>query len=229
MKLLSENTKRNISNGNKKSLLNRGYVTYKDAIINGLIFNPNNLDVGDHIISLRKIQENTCKCVICSNEIKPIVVKPIRLSRSKTCSFECNKQLKINIGKISSKQIIDEGRHKGWQTRNILSYAEKFWIDVLINNDIKFIHNKPIKQENGISNYFLDFYIENNGKQIDLEIDGKQHNYDERKISDEKRDKFVTSQNIIVYRIKWNSINTNKGKLEMKNKIDNFLKFYKDV
>ncbi len=51
-----------------------------------------------------------------------------------------------------------------------------------------------------------------NGKELDLEIDGKQHEYEERKNSDIERDIFLRSQNIAVYRIKWNCINNEERK-----------------
>ena len=93
--------------------------------------------------------------------------------------------------------------------------------DVLKNNGITYTHNYHFNK------YFLDFYIEINNRKIDLEIDGKQHNYPDRIVKDKERDEFVLSNNIEVYRISWNSINTKKGKIIMKEKIDNFLKFIK--
>jgi very-short-patch-repair endonuclease len=92
---------------------------------------------------------------------------------------------------------------------------------VLNNNSIKFFANKPFLS------YFLDFAIED--KMIDLEIDGKQHKYPERKVSDVERDNTLTKNGWRVYRIGWNSINTEEGKQIMKEKIDNFLKFYKSA
>ena len=75
--------------------------------------------------------------------------------------------------------------------------------------------------------YFLDFFINVDGRLINLEIDGKQHKYPEREASDRVRDEFIKSNNIEVYRIEWNSINTENGKLQMKNKIDKFIEFIK--
>lgn len=69
----------------------------------------------------------------------------------------------------------------------------------------------------------------NNGKFIDLEIDGKQHKYPDRLESDKIRDNFITKNNIIVYRIEWNEINSEKGKLLMEEKINKFLDFYKNI
>lgn len=68
----------------------------------------------------------------------------------------------------------------------------------------------------------MDFVIGN----LDLEIDGKQHQYKERKESDLKRDEFLRNEGYFVYRIRWNEINTEEGKQMMKDKIDLFLSFY---
>lgn len=64
---------------------------------------------------------------------------------------------------------------------------------------------------------------------IDLEIDGHQHTYKERKEHDKIRDEYIKEHNIIIYRIPWNSINTEKGKEKMKEKINDFLNFYKNI
>lgn len=129
------------------------------------------------------------------------------------------------IGKTASSAVKN---HKYWQPRNQISYAEKFWITVLNNNNIKFEHDFPIHVDNK-HRYFLDFYIVKNNKKVDLEIDGKQHEYLDRQISDRRRDEYLTSKSYIVYRIKWNEINSEKGKFKMKRKIDNFLQFYKSL
>ena len=96
---------------------------------------------------------------------------------------------------------------------------------VLCDNDIGYQKELAVKHEN--SNYFLDFYIEVNGNKLDLEIDGKQHQYKDRIESDAVRDNYLKSLGYIIYRISWNEINSESGKLKMQNKIDKFLKFYK--
>lgn len=110
-----------------------------------------------------------------------------------------------------------EGRNKGWKTRNIKSYPEKFFEKVLNNNHIHF------EREKKVGKYFLDFVIGT----IDLEIDGKQHKYPERVKSDLERDKFLRSEGYFVYRIAWNEINSENGKEIMKGKIDLLLDFLK--
>jgi very-short-patch-repair endonuclease len=112
-------------------------------------------------------------------------------------------------------RLIAAGTHKGWKSRNIKSYAERFFETVLNNNHISY------ERERYVGKYFLDFVIGD----IDLEIDGKQHQYADRKQSDQVRDEYLRSQGYFVYRIKWNEINSVSGKEMMKDKIDLFLDF----
>ena len=70
------------------------------------------------------------------------------------CSDECHSLLRRLRGQESATKIIKEGRHKGWKSRKIDSYPEKFWIQVLKNNNIVFDREN---HENG--RYFLDFHI----------------------------------------------------------------------
>lgn len=142
------------------------------------------------------------------------------------CSHKCvanDPAVKEKLRK-AQQRLIDEGIHAGWQKRNITSYAEKFWIQVLENNNI------PYKREDhSTKHYFLDFLIEKNGKKIDLEIDGKQHNYKDRKAHDSARDKYLTEKGFIVYRVKWNSLLSEIGRNIMREKIENFLNFYNSI
>lgn len=142
------------------------------------------------------------------------------------CSKQCSQSSLEVIEKQRQKRIllIKQGKHKGWQSRNITSYAEKFWIKVLDNNNIQYI-----REDHSNKKYFLDFLIEKNGKKIDLEIDGKQHKYKDRKESDKIRDTFLSDLGYIIYRIDWNEVKTDKGKQEMNNKINSFLSFYNSI
>lgn len=108
--------------------------------------------------------------------------------------------------------------------RNQISYAEKFFIRVLENNNIQYEHEYQVLQEDKIHSYYLDFLLPGG---FDLEIDGKQH--DDRKDLDEKRDIYLSSIGFIVYRIPWNDISSKNGKLKMKEKIDKFLSDYKCI
>ena len=126
----------------------------------------------------------------CPNCLKDFKTK---VKRKKFC---CNKCTAIYNGNnintrrklsLKAKERVANGTHIGWQSRKIRSYAELFFERVLINNNIKFNYEYKInKRELGLkdsSNYFLDFYLQDFN--IDLEIDGKQHEYPERKIKDE--------------------------------------------
>ena len=159
---------------------------------------------------LRKIVERKIeKCPHCGG---PISDK--RFKKGLLCNecYPTNKLLSDN-----AKRLHKEGKLKSWQSRSMDSYAEKFWIKVLDNNGISYVREKKIGK------YFMDFYIPN--LKIDLEIDGKQHEYEDRRLSDLEKTKFIENEGISVYRIKWNPINKEEGKLLMKQKIDDFLNF----
>lgn len=129
---------------------------------------------------------------------------------------------------VCRKTEYKQGKRSGWTTRNIESYPEKFWKKVLTNNKIKFDFNFYIKKSDlGIlddaSGYFLDFKLKDN---IDLEIDGRQHQDNDRIESDKKRDSILNFNGWKIYRIKWNEINSEYGKNQMKEKIQLFLDWY---
>lgn len=115
-----------------------------------------------------------------------------------------------------------------WKPRNETPYSEIFWKHVLDNNNIKYEHDYTIHIDNKHW-YYADFYIEKNGKFIDLEIDGKRHKYEDRKQHDLLRDQYLKNHGYIVYRIDWNNMSKDAGKLEMMQKIQKFLKFYSEL
>ena len=168
-------------------------------------------------------------CKECGKEFIPKLRKNnIRISGNKFCSKECHGKNVSNTAKELRKKEIEAGTFQGWKSRNITSYAEKFWKQVLDNNNIKYIREQLVEYGNSGKGerYFLDFYIDHNGRKIDLEIDGKQHKYKDRQESDIKRDEYLKLLGYEVYRIEWNSINNDKGKELMKEKIDKFLEVY---
>lgn len=159
-------------------------------------------------------------CVTCGKIFKT------RKKNVTHCSPECaHKDEKVRAKLREAQRLrIENGTHNGWNSRNITSYSEKFWIKVLENNGIKYDKEN---HENG--KYFLDFLIVKNGKMIDLEIDGKQHEYQDRKEHDMLRDEYLKNNGYIVYRVKWNEISTEDGKKLMESKIRDFLKFYTEL
>ncbi len=162
-------------------------------------------------------------CGICHNS----VVK----RDHKFCSDGCRKihfnseEYRVKMSEVH-KQLYKSGKTKGWATRNIESFPEKFFKRVLENNNIKYEFNKSISKKDlgvdEVGNYFLDFYIQ--GVNTDLEIDGGQHKF--RSDHDQLRDSRI-SKLYKVYRIKWKSINSENGKKYIKEEIDKFLEFYK--
>lgn len=168
-------------------------------------------------MSRSHIKTHKCICKICGNEF---------YSQHKNachCSSKCSSSDPSVKEKLRQKQykLIEEGKHQGWQSRNIRSYPEKFWKEVLDNNGVVYQQEVYIKEYQ----YFLDFLIETPRGKIDLEIDGSQHNKPDAKYKDKIRDERLTNMGYIIYRIPWNEINTGFGKELMKKKIDDFLKF----
>jgi very-short-patch-repair endonuclease len=163
-------------------------------------------------INIKKLC-NYCNLIFVSNK-----------KNQKYCTNKCSaNSRKNNIEyreKLRQSQLkrVAEGTHNGWNSRNIISYPEQFFMGVLINNNISYQHNKSVGK------YFIDFAIVE--KKIALEIDGKQHQYENRKKSDEIKDKFLTENGWKVYRISWKSINNELGKLYIKDEINKFLEVY---
>lgn len=207
-RVLSEETKKKQSEGVIKYYENNGYVRTS---------NPKNSKVG----KTAKIQYFCRNCKIEIGKTKTGLCKECLLHS------KVGKEVMSTNAKTAMDKLIKEGRHIGWTSRKVSSFPEQFFEKVLTENNISFLREKPIKKEN--YNYFLDFTIEKNGKVIDLEIDGKQHEYKERKESDKIRDAYLSEKGFIVYRIPWNEISSEQGKLEIKNKIEKFLEFYNSI
>ena len=167
---------------------------------------------------VKKRRTNTKKekeCAICNSIF-------LGTKKSRTCSKECSNELQRQI----MKEKVLAGEHKGWTTRNISSYAEDFFKSVLKNLGVTYKFNFPVSKSSlGIkssASYFLDFYIEKNGKKVDLEIDGKQHKYDDRKKSDSERDRLLISNSFLVYRIDWKNPINDEAKKYMENEVEKF-------
>jgi very-short-patch-repair endonuclease len=176
----------------------------------------------------QKIRESLLKqpyldlrfCNVCGKELN-------RRNSSGFC-FECYKQQpKSEDAKLKQSETMKQKGYPRWNIhRNEPSYAEKFFMQVLQNNNIDFVFELAVpNQKNHF--YYLDFYIEKNNYKIDLEIDGGQHKY--REEHDQVRDKYLTDNGYIVYRIGWNNINSITGQAKMKQKIDSFIDFYNSL
>jgi very-short-patch-repair endonuclease len=141
-----------------------------------------------------------------------------RIYCSNRCVVSCKDLREKN--KKAAIERVKNGTHKGWKSRKgrALSYPEQFFETVLNNNKIQFEHDLPVGR------WFVDFAMKD--KMIALEIDGKQHEYPERKIKDIEKDTYLQSQGWTVHRIKWKSINNEKGSLYIKDEINKFLELY---
>lgn len=146
-----------------------------------------------------KSKFDTRYCIECG--------KPISKRNKSGYCYLCNltspnlKERRIEAGKKGYQTMQTNGTHHSWQTRNISSYAEEFFVKVLKNHNINFLREFAVRKLDGINNYFLDFYIEVNHIKLDLEIDGKQHTYQDRNESDLIRDEYLKSLGFIIYRI----------------------------
>lgn len=171
-------------------------------------------------------KEKPCKyCMICNKPIK--IINKTGMCRTCLGTTKTGKKILSDNSKKSIRRAMDNGFKPKWQSKNIRSRSERFWEKILIYNHIEFKKEFPIKHIS--QNYLLDFYIEINGKKIDLEIDGKQHNLEERKKLDLIRDEFLKENGFIIYRIKWNRIKTKNEKNLMRTKIKLFLDFYNNL
>ena len=156
---------------------------------------------------VQSLRDAKATCSICGNKTG---------ARSKKfCSNECIHIAKSIRSRHALASSIKNGTHKGWATRGVMSYAEKFWSSVLEENNIQY------EREKAVSGYFLDFVIDN----VDLEIDGKQHAYPERAASDQRRDRVLSKLGYSVYRIPWINPNTEEAKLQVKEQIESFLTY----
>lgn len=159
-------------------------------------------------VTYNPIKHKTKKCIECE--------KPIYNTNKSGYCKECLPKSTEYRKKLSrvQKKLIKEGKHKGWKSRKGLepSYPEKYFIDLLNNESIKF------QREVKIGKYFIDFLLPGN---FVLEIDGKQHNYPERRKSDIDKDKFLLENGFDIFRIQWYNPSVNKDKL-----YPQILKFY---
>ena len=165
------------------------------------------------------------KCSICG---KPLKKQP-KTGLCQDCLryTEEGRKIRSDISQKSQKNIIAEGRHKGWQPRNIKSKSEEYFAQILDTYKIEYKREFPVKHIN--QNYLLDFFICKNNKLVDVEIDGKQHNYKDRIKLDKIRDEFLQQKGYIIYRIKWPYRNSVNSQQLIKNNIDNFISFYNNL
>lgn len=149
-------------------------------------------------------------CKFCGKEFHK------KNSKTQYCSSACAQKSPYTRKKLSDKvqERIRNRKHQGWTSRNILSFPEKYFKGVFEKNGFsnRFVTNYPIKKRNlGIdcdACYFLDFYFPEFN--LDVEIDGKQHERSEIKAHDEFRDGKLKENGYKIHRIKWKSLKDTK-------------------
>jgi len=201
----------------------------KINISNGLLlYHFNNYDNKKYTIVDSDNKNNNSKIVVkrltkfceyCNTEFTP------KKGKQKFCSPSCgtkNKhtsdETKEKLRNIMNKKV-KNGTHQGWKSRSKLdrSYPEKYFEGYFNNENI--IGWEP---ELPVGKYFIDFgFIE---RKIALEIDGKQHEYSERKIKDKEKDTFLTENGWAVFRIKWYNPINKKNKQLLYEQIEIFKK-----
>lgn len=142
-------------------------------------------------IIYKKIEDPICK--ICGNKFVYRTYKQI-------CSKECvlkyrqSEQYKT-LMRNKALERIQNGTHKGWLTREKLkpSYPEQYFISLFDNE--KILYQREVK----CGKYFIDFVV---GK-FAIEINGKQHEYEDRKLKDLEKDKILIDNGYEIIRIKW--------------------------
>jgi hypothetical protein len=181
------------------------------------------------------------KCEYCDNTFK---ILDSRKNSHKNgdlrrfCSTSCGS--KNNWGNEDYRKRHSEmfcnlllNKKVGWLSHGDVPFSELVYIKFLNENGFadryhhNFTVNKKEYDSESKSCYFLDFYFPH--LNLDLEIDGEQHEQEKRKIHDEERTKFLENHGFIVYRIKWKEIQSKKGKEFLKEQQQNLLNFIKNL
>lgn len=148
-------------------------------------------DLGIERIGGKYANINICK--ICGKEFLT------KHKNSTYCSCECVHKDPIYINKLRIAQLnlVESGKHIGWAKRNNMPKSEQIWESLLIKNGIIYNH-----EDRSYPRYSMDFCITKGFNKIDVELDGKQHDWKQRQESDKIRDEILTQNGYIVYRIK---------------------------
>lgn len=130
----------------------------------------------------------------CEQCQTPFIVSTYRRRNVKTCSSKCNNLLRA---KHSAETKTRNGTHSGWHNRRgEVSYPEKYFRAVFEAEGLY-----DFETEKKVGKWFIDFAFAD--KMIAVEVDGRQHDDEERRLSDIEKDKFLTNAGWTVLRVKW--------------------------
>jgi len=160
-------------------------------------------------------------CEICSEKFTTFRKK------TKTCSTVClrklqvknneaNLEIRIEAGKKTIERIMREGKWKGWSGKGEPSYPEKFIAGLLDKASVEYVREHPV------SRFSLDFAFM--ARKVALEVDGKQHEYPDRKAHDVARDDLLGTMGWKVFRLKWKPVNKQEGLDKVLEQFSDFMK-----
>lgn len=158
------------------------------------------------------------------------------------CKTPTGKILNSETHRKAANELIAKGLHKGWSSRGkgLMSYPEKYWKGVLDNLQLSYVQEFVINRRSDLylenkANFFCDFLLVSpKGHLIDLEIDGKQHNYPEREATDlnrclELKESFrdLLGEPFYIYRVPWVNPLDEESKSTVREQVRAFEEFYR--
>jgi len=169
-----------------------------------------NVGLAQHVLKLHKLSfleyklkyENLIipNC-LCGNKVK-VNIKLRGININLTCgNSSCTKELQR---KARLKFMKDNPEKTAWRLSN-MSYPEKIFIKKC--EELKLSEKHLIIREKSEFPYFIDFAFEH--EKVAVEIDGSQHNLEERKKSDSQKDKLLIELGWRVIRFTAKDIQTN--------------------
>jgi very-short-patch-repair endonuclease len=145
-----------------------------------------------------KYDQEIKKCLECGKDFE-VYNKKLEFC-SKICSNKHHKhssKTKEIMSKVH-KIRYEQGLAIGWKPRSSPSFPETIAASILDKHNFNYVKEFPIKR------WLIDFADIDH--KIALEIDGKQHDRPDRKITDNNKDRYLISNGWQVFRIKWQKL-----------------------
>lgn len=149
-------------------------------------------------------------CIICRSSFRKKNTQSVTCSQNCWISYRTSRLYRDKLAAVQ-KRLIDSGQHKGWASRSKLnrSFPEQY-IEMLLKQEFDILKGREYQPELKQGKWFIDFAFFS--KKIALEIDGKQHEFPERKASDIEKDKYLVGQGWTVHRVKWKRIRSKQDR-----------------